>query len=392
MGTALPVQTHLMHAQEPQSERVAEAPETFPDAPVPQTTRARESAQGFGSGSNAAVGDQSAIDDAQQNDAQQNDQAGTASSGDRTPCNISGTVLDVKGNVVPVATIMLDGPAPQDHRTTVASSSGAFHFDDLKPGVAYFISIDGEGYLKWKSPALTLTPGQYLLVNDIKLKFRGSDTSITVYSDPVQIATQQVIAQEHQRVFGVFPNFYVTYDEHPVPLTTGLKFRLAFRANTDVMTFVGVAFLAAVYQAGDIPNYGQGWDAYAKRVAAGYGDTTTDIFFGGAILPSLLHQDPRYFYQGTGTTKSRIRHAVFSPFVCKGDNGKTQPNYSSMGGDLISGSISNLYYPESNRGAGLLFQGFLVTTGVRMVNGLVQEFVLRQLTPTARQKTKGSNP
>ncbi len=339
-------------------------------------------AQGPASGSSVSGQDASKAED----DAAQQKQVRASSTSDRTPCNISGTIMDVHGNVVPVATIVLEGPTPEDRRSTTASGSGGFNFDGLKPGVTYFISINAQGYLGWKSAALTLSPGQYLLVNDIRLKFRGSDTSITVYADPVQIATQQVIAAEHQRVLGIFPNFYVTYAEHPAPLTTKLKFQLAFRANTDAMTFVGVAFIAAIYQAGDIPNYGQGWDAYGKRVAAGYADTTTDIFFGGAILPWMLRQDPRYFYQGTGTTKSRVRHAMLSPFICKGDNGKTQPNYSSMGGDLISGSISNLYYPESNRGVGLLFQGFAVTTGVRMVNGLLQEFVLRKLTPSARQK------
>ena len=96
----------------------------------------------------------------------------------------------------------------------------------------------------------------------------------------------------------------MTYDSHPVPLTTKLKYRLAFKSATDPMTFVGVAFIAAIYQAGDIPDYQQGWKGYGQRFGAGLADTTTDIFFGGAILPSLLHQDPRYFYQGTGTTKS----------------------------------------------------------------------------------------
>jgi len=150
-----------------------------------------------------------------------------------------------------------------------------------------------------------------------------------------------------------------------------------------------VAFMATIYQAGDIPNYGQGWDAYGKRVAAGYGDTSTDIFFGGAIYPWLFRQDPRYFYQGTGTTKSRVLHAISSPYICKGDNGKTQVNFSSMGGDLTSGAISNFYYPESNRGAGLLFEGFAITTGVRTVNGLIQEFLLRKLTPSARAAATG---
>jgi hypothetical protein len=297
---------------------------------------------------------------------------------------VSGTVTDTNGDMVPGATITLDGP--QDHRTAKANELGAFQFDGVKPGVQYQITIEAHDLDSWKSEPITLEPGQYFYLKDIKLKVPDLVTSVTVYATQEQIAAQQVELETKQRVFGFIPNFYVTYEKDPVPLSTKLKFKLALKADTDVMTFVGVAFMAAIYQAGDVPNYGQGWDAYAKRLGAGYGDTTTDIFFGGAIYPWLFRQDPRYFYKGTGTVKSRILHAMGSPYICKGDNGKTQPNFSSLGGDLTSGAISNLYYPESNRGASLVFEGFAITTGVRTVNGLLQEFLIRKLTPSARAK------
>jgi hypothetical protein len=106
---------------------------------------------------------------------------------------------------------------------------------------------------------------------------------------------------------------------------------------------------------------------------------------GGAILPSLLHQDPRYFYQGTGTKKSRALHAISNPFVCRGDNGHRQPNYSSLGGDLASVALSNAYYPASNRGAGLVFENFVISTGERMLASLVQEFVLNKFTSKGKK-------
>ncbi len=108
---------------------------------------------------------------------------------------------------------------------------------------------------------------------------------------------------------------------------------------------------------------------------------------GEAILPSLLHQDPRYFYQGTGTKRSRAFHALLSPFICKGDNGKWEPNFSSVGGDLTAGAVSNIYSPQSNRGAGILFENALITTGGRMANGLVQEFILRRFTSRAGSRS-----
>jgi len=106
---------------------------------------------------------------------------------------------------------------------------------------------------------------------------------------------------------------------------------------------------------------------------------------GGAILPSLLHQDPRYFYQGSGTIKSWIRHAISNPFVCKGDNGRRQPNYSSTGGDLASAAIANAYYPESNRSGENTFTSFAIGTGARVAMSLAQEFLPHKVTRKPKQ-------
>ncbi len=302
------------------------------------------------------------------------------------PAWISGTVTDANGDSIAGATVALESTNPGDRQTAVASDNGAFEFDNLKPGIEYHVTVSARDMQRWESPPIVLVAGQYFLLTDIKMKLPGSEVSVTVYATQEQIATEQVSVAEKQRILGFIPNFYVTYDPHPVPLTTKLKYRLALKASTDPVTFFGIGFMAAIYQAGDVPDYQQGWDGYAQRVGAGIADTATDIFFGGAILPSLLHQDPRYFYQGTGTKKSRVLHAISYPYICKGDNGKTQPNYSSLGGDLISGAISNIYYPETNRGVGLVFEGFFITTAVRTVNSIIQEFVLRKLTHSAREK------
>jgi len=210
-------------------------------------------------------------------------------------------------------------------------------------------------------------------------------SSVTVYSSTEQIAAQQVRLEEQQRVLGFIPNFYVVYDsKNAVPLTTKLKFQMAYKAATDPISIVGAAALAGMNQAGDTPNYRQGAIGYGERFGAVYADGVTDIMFGGAILPTLLHQDPRYFYQGSGSTKSRLMHALSAPFICRSDDGKREINFSSMGGDLISGAISNAYYPESNRGASLVFSGFALSTGERMVSATVQEFLLKRLTPSAK--------
>ena len=304
------------------------------------------------------------------------------------PAGLSGTVTDNNQGIVPGARIELDGPTPADARTATANENGGFAFNNLKPGVPYHVTISADGFVSWTSPAIVLDPGQYRILTDAELRLAGGSTSITVSaaSSDIALATQQVQLEEQQRVLGVIPNFYVVYDRNPAPLTTKLKFKLALRAETDPVTLLGAGFVAGLDQEGATPDYDQGSSGYAKRLGALYTNGFTDIMFGGAILPSLLHQDPRYFYQGEGTNRSRLLHALSSPFVAKGDNGRWQPNYSSVGGDLIAGAISNAYYPESNRGARLVFVNAGITTGGRMVNGVIQEFLLRRFTPGARNR------
>jgi hypothetical protein len=103
-----------------------------------------------------------------------------------------------------------------------------------------------------------------------------------------------------------------------VPLGSKLKFKLAFRTAIDPFSIGADFFLAGVKQASDTPSYGQGTLGYAKRVGADYANGFTDIMIGGAALPALLHQDPRYFYQGTGSKKSRVLHALFGPVYRQG--------------------------------------------------------------------------
>jgi hypothetical protein len=305
---------------------------------------------------------------------------------------IVGTVTDVNDNTVPGATVVLQGPLPSDRRTVMTSDNGAFEFHDVKAGIPYHVSITAKGFAQWSSPVLTLTPGQYKILPGSKLRIEQAQSTINVGYDPVQVATEQVKVQESQRVFGIIPNFYVVYDKNAVPLTPKLKFKLALRVSYDPVTFAGIAILAGADQAGDKPNYGQGAQGYAKRFGATTLDGFTNIMIGGAILPSLLHQDPRYFYQGTGTAKSRTLHALSYPFACKGDNGKRQPNYSSLGGDLAAAALANAYYPPSDRGVGITFENFAISTGSRMAATLVQEFVLRKLTKSKNPKVATAQP
>jgi len=297
---------------------------------------------------------------------------------------ISGTVVDPTDNTIPGATVVLQDTGSRDRYTTLANDNGFFEFQNVKSGIPYRITIHSEGFADWTSPTVLLEPGQYKILTGCKLRLPDVETTVNVGYSSVQVATEQVKAAEKQRVLGIAPNFYAVYDRNPEPLTAKLKFELALKTTVDPVTIFGVALVAGLDQAGNTPNYQQGATGYGQRFGTVAANGSADILVGGAILPTLLHQDPRYFYKGTGTTKSRILYALTRPFVCKGDNGAWQPNYSSMGGDLAAAALENAYYPQSNRGAGLVFGHFALGTAERAVSSLAQEFLLRRLTQTAK--------
>ncbi|WP_255484243.1 carboxypeptidase-like regulatory domain-containing protein [Granulicella sp. 5B5] len=291
---------------------------------------------------------------------------------------VTGTVTDTDGAAIPGATVVLQGPTPEDRRAIKSDESGFFQVTGVQPAVPYSATVSEDGFSVWTS-TVQLQPGQYLDLKQIPLKVSTVVTAVTAETTE-QLAVEQVHAEEHQRVLGVIPNFYVSYSPDPQPLSTKLKFKLALRTSTDVVTLVSSAFVAGIYQASDTPGYVQGAKGYGQRYGAAYAGTASDVMIGGAILPSLLHQDPRYFYKGTGTKKERALHAIESPFIARGDNGKAEFNYSSIGGDVLSGALENVYYPPVDRGAHLVVNGTLIDTGGRMLSALAQEFLLSKVT------------
>jgi Carboxypeptidase regulatory-like domain len=292
--------------------------------------------------------------------------------------SIIGTVVDSSDDPVPNATVVLQGPTGDSHKV-VTKDDGTFAFHEVTPGTSDQITVSAEGFEQWSS-SVTVESGQEKTLTDVKLRILAVQRTVTVGYSSKEVAAQQLKAEQQQRVLRLIPNMYVVYEPHPEPLTTGMKFHLAYKDLTHPVFFARVAWWAGIQQAADTPNYSQGAKGYAKRFGAGLADGTTEVLIGDAILPSLLHQDPRYFYQGTGTKASRARHAILAAFVCKGDNGKSQPNYSTWGGSLISSSISMAYLPSSDRNAGHIFRDFGVGMGLHVAGSLAQEFILDKFT------------
>ncbi len=300
--------------------------------------------------------------------------------------SINGTVTDAQDEVIPGAVVALEGSDPGSERKTTANDNGFFEFTNLRPGTGYRITVEANGFVDWVSPAIALIPGQVQIVPGIEMVLEGGQTSVTVTASPAELATEQVKIAEQQRVFGVIPNFYVVYDPSAPPLTAKLKFQLALKVSADPITIAGIFFMAGVNQGVRIPDYRLGAEGYGKRVGAVAADGFTDIFFGGAVLPALLHQDPRYFYQGKGSNRSRLQHALAAPFVCRGDNGRNEPNFSTVGGDMISAGFSTLYYPRNDRTWTFFGENVMISTIERTASTVTQEFVLRHFTSGPKGK------
>lgn len=295
--------------------------------------------------------------------------------------SIKGKIVDQTGNLVSGAQVELLKENEISGQKTDTGDDGQFLFGNVQPG-NYTIKVTAEGFAS-QSFSATLRSGEASTVPQITLAVATEKTEVRVSVSPVEIAEIQIKEQEKQRVFGIIPNFYVTYEPNPAPLNAKQKMKLAWRSNVDPLTIAGVGFVAGIEQADDaFSGYGQGAAGYGKRFGASYADVAISTFLSGAVLPTVFRQDPRYFYQGTGSTRSRLWHAVKSSFMCRGDNGKWGLNYSSIGGALATGAISNLYYPSTDRnGVGLTFETAFIRIGESAGANIFQEFVVRKLTP-----------
>jgi hypothetical protein len=189
-------------------------------------------------------------------------------------------------------------------------------------------------------------------------------------------AEEQLHEQEKQRVLGVVPSFNISYRSDAVSLTAAEKMKLAFRSATDPVAF-GVAFVVAGgHEALDEdPGFGWGIEGYGKRSGAAYLDAFDGTMIGNGILPSIFHQDPRYFRLGHGTTIHRLLYAISTSYICKHDNsGRWEPNYSNIAGNIISGAISVYYYPPSNSDIGQTITNGMIVTTEGTFGGVFQEF------------------
>ncbi len=210
-------------------------------------------------------------------------------------------------------------------------------------------------------------------------------------------AEAQLQQELHQRMAGVVPNFNAVLGGTALPLSPGQKMRAAFRSAIDPYQFGFSLLTSGIGQATDShssidPNgtrhgYGQGWAGFGERYGANYVDQFDGTILGNGVLPVLLRQDPRYYRMGTGSFKKRFFYSLSTTVVCRGDNGKLQPNWSNVLGNLASGGISNLYYPRADRGALLTIEQGFEVTAYGSFGALLIEFY-----PDLRKHIHGKRP
>ena len=306
--------------------------------------------------------------------------------------SISGTIVDPSGGAVVGARVKLSHNDQSPDQEALSGDDGQFSFVNVAPG-PFGLTITSEGFATQASTG-TLQPGESYNVPPIAMALATAVTEVRVVVSRAEIAEDEIKAEEKQRVLGVIPNFYVSYNHHAVALNPKQKFELAWKTTIDPVSFGVTGAIAGIQQAqNDFSGYGQGAKGYGRRFGASYGNFLAGTYIGGAILPSLLKQDPRYFYKGTGSKRSRMLYAIANSVICKGDNGHWQANYSGILGSLAAGGISNLYYPAENRdGLEITFENALIGIGESAAVNILQEFVIRKFTRNVPNYQPANNP
>lgn len=292
---------------------------------------------------------------------------------------LRGTVTDSSGAAVEAAIVTLQPAGSTSQRTTLTDETGAFHFSALV-SAAYTLTITAAGFANWNTK-VSVVPGENAPFPPVVLQVAPNVSTVQVGLPPHELATEQVHAEEKQRLLGIFPNFYVSYDRNAAPLTAAQKFQLGLRTIIDPEVILGNAASAGIEQwHNNERQWGQGVEGYGKRFGADYGGSVIHVLIGHTLTQSVFHQDPRYFYKGTGGFGSRFLYAIGTAFAAKGDNGHWQPDYSDILGGLAAHEISDLYYPSTSRPGLRAFHSFLLGFSGRASSHLMQEFIYRKLT------------
>ena len=311
-------------------------------------------------------------------------QSGTAS--------LSGTVIDKNGAVLEGAQVTLTGPSGSPVRSVQSGRNGQFEFTGLTQDI-YKLTVNAAGMSTFISPEIPLHADEFRILPPVSMLVSPVTTTVIVRSGKnEQLSKEQVHIAEQQRIVGIIPIFYSSYDWNAPPMLAKQKFQLSIRSTIDPVSFLSVAGIAGAEQYQNVfPEYGSGIEGYGKRYGAAMATHVSATLLGRAVYPSIFHQDPRYFYKGKGSIGSRTLYAISAAVIARGDDGGWNPNYSLVLGSFTAAAISNLYYPASDRGASLVVFNGLASTGSHAASNLIREFVLKRITTHVPKKANSSN-
>jgi hypothetical protein len=193
---------------------------------------------------------------------------------------------------------------------------------------------------------------------------------------------------QDKRIFGVLPNYRTAEGSVPYhPITVKQKFTIATKDTLSPPSYLLGGLFAGLSQLNNSnPSFGQGVSGYAKRYGTNTGDQVIGNFMTEAIMPSLLHEDPRYFRKGTGSTWSRIGYAISRVTVTRTDAGGTRFNFSEFLGNGTVASIGNLYYPDDKG-----FSSTLQRMGSQIGTDAISN-VLKEIWPDVKKKWLHKGP
>lgn len=316
-------------------------------------------------------------------------QSGAVPSPQESSATLSGTVVDKNGDALQGAEVTLSGPAGSPAQTVQSGSNGQFEFTGLRPNV-YKLTVSAAGMSTFTWSDIPLHAGEFRILPPVTLSITPVITSVIVSGNSKRLSEEQLHIAEQQRIAGIIPNFYSSYDWNAPPMLAKQKFQLSIRSIVDPVSFLTEAGRAGVEQyRNSFPAYGGGIEGYGKRYGAALANHTSGTLLAKAVYPSIFHQDPRYFYKGNGTVKSRALYAISRTVIARGDNGRWEPNYSNILGHFSAAAISNLYYPASDRGASLTIENGLAGIGAGAVSNLVREFILKRFTSHVPKQANG---
>jgi Carboxypeptidase regulatory-like domain len=293
----------------------------------------------------------------------------------------AGTVVDTSGASIAHVQVKLSVEGRGTDQETKSAENGDFSFLNVAPG-RYQLSFSAKDFAA-KTITVDLPSGETVDLPPTVLSVATLNAGVNVSDNQAEIAEAEIKVQEQQRIFGLVPNYFVTYNPDAAPLNAKQKFELTWKNFFDPAAFVITGMIAGASQAQNrYPGFGQGAQGYAKRYGATYLNYVTSSLMERVVMPTIFKQDPRYFYKGTGRTRSRAFYAISRAVICKGDNKQDQFCYSSVISHFASSAITNYYYPAVDRNsAGVTVENAAIGIAAKAIGNLVQEFIARKLTP-----------